>query len=680
MKSWLFLVLFAVTASHAQEDEMLLDPHVRDLFNEVFSGELAKDHVIEITRHHRIQGSRQYRAAAHYVLSQLRGFGFSESDAYIESFTSDGKTTYQTWPSPSGWDITSAELRMVEPRDQRLVGYPEIAMSVITYSNAGDVTADLVWVQGGTSEADYEGKDVAGKFVLATGYGGDVHRLAVLKHGAAGVVCYLAGEKGKDHRDLIGYSGMWPRPEEIGKVKFGFNISNRQGEMLKGLLESGKKVVLHGRVSGIGLEPYFMDVVVATIRGTGDGEVVISSHLDHPKESANDNASGDGASLDIARSLKELIESGRLPRPRRTIRFLWVPEYYGTMAYIDAHPELKGPALGGRVLANINMDMVGANLTRINSILVFPRTPSSTPSPLNDVVENMATMVDNLDIRSPRGSKNIMNYRFIPFLGASDHMMFIDRKIPAMMFLHGDYVGHTSDDTPDVVDPVELKRCEIICAGTLWYLNNLGEGEAGDLARLMSANATGRLGRAVRVASRSIAGAKPDATGSAWFEAANMLEHNVKVEVDALQSILTFNSGAQSSEAVHSAKAMVLSQVPAFQSELRKVAAARGVGTAAPPEPSGQADARIPMRVNRGPIYEKLPEIRLSARDAEWYSSEEFTLSNQARFELVNFCDGTRTVSAIRNALSAEFGAIETRVVGHYLDDLVKVGVMKWKQ
>ena len=146
---------------------------------------------LQITRHHRIQGSRGFRDAAQYVLGQLRRDPFAERDAVIESYPSDGRVTYQTRQSPSGWDITSAELRMVEPYDERIVGYPEIAMSVMTYSNAGDVTAELVWVGRGTRDEDYQGKDVRGKFVLATGYGGSVHRLAVLKYGAAGVVCFL---------------------------------------------------------------------------------------------------------------------------------------------------------------------------------------------------------------------------------------------------------------------------------------------------------------------------------------------------------------------------------------------------------------------------------------------------------------------------------------------------------
>ncbi|MFQ5750110.1 MAG: M28 family peptidase, partial [Planctomycetota bacterium] len=514
MKPRLLLPLLLLTAPSAPlAAQNLLPDRLRDLFHEELSGELAKEHVIQITRHHRIQGSRGYRAGAEYVLDRLRAAGFDEKAAWIESFPADGRVVYQTWQSPSGWDIESGELRMIEPREERIVGYPEIAMSVVTYSNPGDVTAELVWVGSGTNESDYEGKDVRGKFVLATGYGGAVHRLAVLKYRAAAVVCYLADGRAKDHPDMLAYTGMWPRTDELERTTFGFNLTNRQGERLRGMLAAGQKVVLHGQVRGTGLEPYFMDVVVSDIPGAEkpDEVLVFSAHLDHPKESANDNASGSGAILDMARSLKTLIAEGRLPRPKRTLRFLWVPEWNGTMAYLDAHPEMAGPDLGGKWLANINMDMVGENEELLHSRMILTRTPASLPSCLNEVVENMARMVDGMTVRTPRGSRSTFNWRVIPYSGGSDHMMFLDRRIPAMMFGHEpDYTHHTSEDTPDKVDPVELERAEIIAASALWYLANLAEEQALDLLPLVEASGAGRIQAAFRLWRRRLAAGLDD--------------------------------------------------------------------------------------------------------------------------------------------------------------------------
>jgi hypothetical protein len=54
-------------------------------------------------------------------------------------------------------------------------------------------------------------------------------------------------------------------------------------------------------------------------------------------------------------------------------------------------------------------------------------------------------------------------------------------------------------------------------------------------------------------------------------------------------------------------------------------------------------------------------------------------LGDDARFELVNFIDGRRTVSEIRDALAAEFGPVPLEAVGRYLEDLVTVGVVRWR-
>jgi len=54
-------------------------------------------------------------------------------------------------------------------------------------------------------------------------------------------------------------------------------------------------------------------------------------------------------------------------------------------------------------------------------------------------------------------------------------------------------------------------------------------------------------------------------------------------------------------------------------------------------------------------------------------------LSGTVRFEIVNFIDGKRTVSEIRNAVSAEYNPVDKSVVGHFIEDLVKAGAAEWK-
>jgi hypothetical protein len=688
------LVLASLCAAPSAAQGTLLDPRVRDLLHDELSGELAKENVIAITRHHRIQGSRGYMDAAEWVLERLRAAGFDESEAWIERFPSDGKVHYQTWQSPSGWRIDSAELRMVEPVDERIVGYPEIAMSVVTYSNAGDVTAELVDVGEGTSDADYAGKDVKGKLVLATGYGGAVHREAVLEHGAAAVVCYLADERAAEHPDMLQYTGMWPKPDELERTTFGFNLTNRQGERLRRMLAAGEKVVLRGRVEGVGLEPFEMGVVVARIAGAElpDEELVFSAHLDHPKESANDNASGSGAILDIARGLRALVDAKRLPAPKRTLRFLWVPEWFGTMAYLDRHPEVLGPGrtdsgrVEGRVvLADVNMDMVGEDTELLHSRLILTRCPLAVAGPLDAVIADMARMVDALDVRTPRGSRSTFHWRQVPFSGGSDHMMFLDRGIPSTMFSHDpDYTHHTSEDTPDKVDPVELERCELIATGALWYLANLTEREALDLAWAVSADASVRFDEGARAVRERFAELGPEALALQAVEADLSLSYLGVTATSALASVRDFHRSGEDSplaQLLEELRKGLHARVKVARRALSiEHAGGHPVGVTEELDDGPEAlletiqhpeDARFVVRKTRGPLAFGLPAERLPAERAAWYSSEESPFRDgERRFELLNFANLGLPLSAIRGAYSAEFGPVSQDDVTRFFEDL----------
>lgn len=681
----LLLLLFAPGPKtlSAQASSLLLDPQTRTLLHQELSGETAKEYAIRIARFHRIQGSRGYRASAEFVLETLRSAGFTEDEAWTESFPSDGKVTYQTWQSPSGWDVERAELRMVEPFTERIVGYPEIPMSLMTYSNPGHARAELVWVGSGTRPSDYEGKDVEEKIVLCTGYGGDVHRLAVLEHGALAVVCYLDDERAMEHPDMLAYTGLWPRTEELERVRFGFNLTRRQGERLRTMVEGGRRVVLDATVEGIGLEPFWMDVPVAVIPGTdpGAGELVYAGHLDHPKESANDNASGSAAMLDMAITLRRLVEEGRLPRPRRTLRFLWVPEFYGMMAYLDAHPELEGPALGGRVLGHINLDMVGENLEMIHTKMTLTRTPASVPSVVNDVVENMAEMVRRMEIRTPRGSLSAPNIVLTPYSGGSDHNIFIDRKIPGMMLGHSpDYTHHTSEDTSDKVDPVELERSEILAVSAFWYLAGLTADQAVELAFLAGARAAERLGSAARESARRLVATSRGGVGEAWAEGENRLAHHRAWARAAVRDLLHFNDAPAVVRAVEGQLALLDDQAGGLSSALADAARSRGATGDQPPELSRGRDDRIPDRLTRGPLGGGLPASGLPPERAAWYASPDHPLRGNYAFELVNFIDGERTVTEIRDALSAEYEPVPTEAVARFVEDMVEVGVAEWRR
>ena len=203
--------------------------------------------------------------------------------------------------------------------------------------------------------------------------------------------------------------------------------------------------------------------------------------------------------------------------------------------------------------------------------------------------------------------------------------------------------------------------------------------QAIELVYLVGANASRRIGEAARQAYQQVGTATMDRLLSHWSEAQNMIDHMSRQEMDAVSSVLLFSNNEDVRKTVDWMREQLEPLHESSSRGIRNAVAGRGVSSVAPPALESKPDARIPVRLTRGPLDFDLPESQLPTQDSSWYASPEFTLKGDSRFELINFIDGKRTVSEIRNALSAEFGPLDTRVVSRYLEHLVHVGVMKWR-
>ena len=663
-------------------DTFLLDQPTLTLLQEELSGQQAKEHVVAISGYHRIQGSPGYSEAARYVLQQLHSFGFR---AWIESFPAEGRISYQTWQSPPGYRIESAELRMIQPDNDLIVSYPESPMSVMTYSSPGHVRGELVYVGRGTSDEDYQEATVRGKLVLATGDDRAVHRLAVLKYGAAAVLRYEDDELTAQNSDMFRYAQWQLGSDELDRFALGFNLTPRQGNRLKELLMAGRRVVLDATIEGRGIEFGSLDVVVAVITGTEtrERELVYTAHLDHPEESANDNASGSAAVLDIARSLQTLINEGKLQPPKRTLRFLWVPGLFGTMAYIDAHPEIQGPELGGDVLANLNLDVVGTDLELLHSRLNVTWTPQSISSALTDVVAHMARYVDGMEKEPPAGHSNF-NYRITPFHGGGDHLIFNDGmiRVPSVLLGHGlDYTHLTSEDTAEKVDPVELERVELIAAAAFWYLANLSEEQSLGLANLVAAKAQERLAGDSQRASSWLLETPADRLEEMYNEGKRVVGFALEREQQALNSVLYFSPLGPVRRFVQTWNQALDNQSQVIIRTLQALVRQRGGNLSfsqARTFEEREAAAWIPSRLTRGPLSQDLPQAKLSETERGWYQTAE--AQSLDTYLLVNFIDGTRTILDVRNSLAAATQPVSVVAVHRFIQDLAKAKLVELRR
>src|SRR6478672_2293393 len=488
MKIFLRLCLcFTALLASAQH---LVDQKTFDAIATEYSGEAAQENTRRIVEYHRIQGSPMMASVAHEVVdAQLKIYGVV---AFLEQFPSDGKTKYGTYISPMGWDMRSGEL-WVECiagaknfKPIMLCRYADVPMCVSTYSKGGEWSGELVDVGSDTSDANYQGIDVRGKVALASGYAANVVREAVIKHSAVGVVIYPAAGDRPDHPDMVRYNGIWPRADEQDKTSGGFQISRNQYDMLKSLMKQGT-VRVHGKIDAT-LGPGKLTLVHAYIRGTEhpEREILITGHLDHPKWSANDNASGSGAMMEAARVLQTLINSKKLPAPKLTIHFMWVSEYFGTLAYVANHPEARrcdspwddprnkaGAFAEGKpcIIANINMDMVGEDTVKTNSRFYFTKAPDSVPSFLDGLLSDVMAQTREADLYAQTGTRTYWTPEAISYAQGSDHDVFLGLGIPATMFGHDpDWTHHTSEDKIDKTDASEFRRVGIFASAAAYFL------------------------------------------------------------------------------------------------------------------------------------------------------------------------------------------------------------------
>jgi len=677
-----------------------MNPEIKKLVKEELSGEKAKGYVAQISRFHRIQASTMFHEAAKHVKQELIKNGLQ--DARIEQFKSDGAVKYWTHISPVGWEVKSAELKLVEPEQKPLARYADTPTSLHTCSNATPpkgVTAELIDVGEGTRPEDYTGKNVKGKFVLATGRARLVHQQAVYKFGAAGVITDTLAYEIKNVRESVdipdahSYQSIWPDADVLDKVKFGFSLSKRQGNHLRKLLQEKKTVRLQAKVHAK-LFPSNLDIVTATIQGssTPKEEVFLIAHLCHPQPSANDNASGSGLLIEIARTIKTLIETKKIPRPKRTIRFMWVPETSGSVAYLFNHQDWIS-----QLIAGINLDMVGENQEICRSILTLDSTPDSLPSYLNDLLLGlMEESVKEFDIGTQFGSSSTFRYAVNAHTGGSDHHEFVDSTIgvPCVMMLQWpDMFYHTSMDTIDKVSSDSLKRVGWITTVAILILANAGIEEAMLFANQTCSRGVARIEEAQREAIQTLYEKKSDP--------------NVKKNKKPLAKTLVKTTSDFKDKIEHIAwreklavsSAKRLAKSPELDSRIQKHVediehsrkralstiekslsfSAKTLGLTLPveieeTEAEKQAKTIVPKRLFKGTLDPETFKKLLGEEEFRWYEDmaqkdNKFPIK---RAEIINFMNGKRNLHDIVKAVLAEYTDVSVEHALKLIKDLEK--------
>lgn len=622
-------------------------------------GAAALETVRELSRYHRVQGSPGFAAAAAHLEKKLRAAGLPT--AKVERYPADGKTRYAHFRSYYGWEPVSALLEEVSPRPGRVTAFPELPVALADYSQDADRTAPLVDVGRGTDAKDYAGRDVRGKIVLADGPLPAVHRLACLERGAVGFLSAFPNQTtawSGDDRDLVRWGHLDPYET---RNRFAFMVSKRQAADYRSRLAAGEKIVLAARVRAK-MVPASYDVVAATIPGTdaAAGEVVLTAHLCHQSAGANDNASGSAAIFEVARALTAGIARGTLPRPTRTIRFLWVPEIAGSQAWLVRNREIAS-----RLVAGLHLDMVGGLLSTTRGTLHVSRSAESLPHVVDEIARAFLDQVLSASARHaenggdairgfvwPPGSREVLLADLRGIELGSDHQVFEDASygVP-MVYFHDwpDVTIHTNKDLPENLDATKLGRVAYMAAGIAWTLAALPPEEA---PRLLGWALAGREADVARARFR------PE---SSPRDAALARRESIERAAATLDSIAALWPSAAG-------------LVRAENARLRSLA------PDVPPEAGG--DARVPTRSPEivGPLGIYYSDYLAETLGAE--AASKAALPDRAdgvlAWEAFNLADGRRTVSQIRDLLTGRYAPVPLSEVAEYFDLLARAKAVVW--
>jgi aminopeptidase YwaD len=667
------------------------------------SGVAPYENLRYLTTLHRVPATPEFDQAAAFILQRAHEYGLA--DAHSEQFPIDGTKTYGLMRSYLAWTVEEARLWEVRPQHLLLGDWKTDPIHLADYSHSADVETEMVDVGSGASEADYANKDVRGKIVLSDGVLARVQELAIMQHGAVGIVSDMPNQ-------TTAWSGLDPTIVRWGHLDarqpagFAFMVSRQTAEALRSRLRSGESIVLNAHVKAT-VGPGHWTVVTATIPGTDPaaGEIVYSCHLDHERPGANDNGSGCVTILESARVLARLIDSGQLPRPKRTLRFIWGPEVEGTMAFLASHPEIRQ-----RLRADIHMDMVGGDPFKNKSVFHVTATPWSLPSFVTDVG---AVFLDTIraaasgyaagelpadagivETRAGQGTRNELFADVTPYSSGSDHDDYDTSTIAVPSLYLRDWPDiyiHTDHDTLDQIDATKLRRIALLGAASGYVYASVTAQQLPTLLPFLTAQAEARLAQVFGAAQQMVEDPQLE-TGVAWYESRNLVDQALQRERATLRSIVEFTGGPAEAD-MDGAKALA-GQAAGFQTWIDGRAILRGARGAAPNVlwASASDAKRVPVRIGEfGPLTYQNDNVLLAHLGKERYgkikliNSEATQLLNVRdqselyAYEIVNFVNGQRSVGEIRDAVSAEYGPLPVGLVADYLGACAEAGVVQWK-
>jgi len=672
------------------------------------SGPGAQDLIARLIAFHRVAGGREILQAMELIRDRFVAAGLE--DVKIERFPVGPGRSYWSWDMPSIWEEQAAHLAIVSPEPERKI-IARFSESPITLLGGSSSTAPQGWEGGlvdvgrGETPEDYAraGKRVRGHLVLAHGNPFLVHLQAVVKRGAAGMLMAQNPAADPDHPDKITASGISMSAAREHPF-FGFALSQRQYGQLRDALhrvnKKNKPLRLSASVKARFRSGHYR-ALSGLIRGTErpSEELILVAHICHPKPSANDNASGCALLAEMARTLRVLQRQRKLPRFRRSLRFLVVPEWRGTVPWLHRHRRQAKNMLGA-----VSMDMVGEDQAKCGSTLLVGSTHGVQQHFSGEMLTRALTWVACQGGPPKLRKDSLFRWKTEPYFGGTDHMPFVDPTIGVPGLYMGnlpDHFWHTSEDTLDKTDPNVLERVGTAALIFSFNLLNLTDDDREPLLAENYLAASRRLAAAGQELLEKTCDTVPQGKNglSRWHrfsrdhhQRRGKIDHELEVETAVLSSCaeglrgrtrravkeksdeLGELLGWQAAE-IHGLleetyrQALEDHHIDGSKLRRRKSALER------------RADGLVPKRRFQGPF----PIINLmdkaARKDRRWLAEIFVTLYKQHLLEIPLFyIDGRRTALDVKRKLEHEYGPVDLKIFMDYLDVLTRAKLIRLRK
>lgn len=538
-----------------------LPPEIVNLLANEVSGQIIFNNLVRLAGAPWLRDEKEftdtfYESGKIYEL--VRGYGIETTK--LDRYKSSGTFEYPV--KGEFWTLLPAK---------KLIARLEADAALVSRSSADvDITGGLVYIppldkdkiklltEGGPQEK------TNGKIALMWNHANRETAKALDAAGIKGVITFAAQERYFDPDQVLYSGGTYAG---FTNLKFGFTISWRQWSELLEDLERGTPITVQAKTK-LNKYPDRFEFVFSSIPGTEPDKkgVIFTAHLfeGYTKRGANDNMSGCVVQLEILRALSKLIAEGTLPKPRRTMYFLWPNEISGTYEFIK-----QNPGFPDKLSIDINMDMVGEAIRKNNGIFTMSECPNHLPSYLDGLADSIMNYVwrtnDIVYLNdSPRGrmggqyfprpmwekngSKDAFRYFTHQATGGSDHVCFNNAMVavPGIeFFTWPDQWYHTDTDTPDKADPTEMKRVAFIGAAAAWAAANCTDEMLPGLLDAVASFGYARVGkRELPAAYRSINAADAKNLAAAVTRAVNLAQFACGREAEAVASIQDIYSGS----------------------------------------------------------------------------------------------------------------------------------------